>query len=287
MNYTQIRSFYSVAKTGSFTAAAKELNVSQPTISEQVRELEAYYRIKLFNRTQRKVRLTVIGRSLYEITNRLFSIVNETKTFLKDIESKGVGHLKVISVLPFFVVEILTAFRERYPNVKVSVMSGNSTTTMRGLLDHESDVGVLSDHLPDSRLYTTIHGSHSIVAIVSSDHPWANRTGIRISELNHEPIVLREVGSNTRRAFEAAAAKLEITPNVVLEIEGGEAVREAVAEGHGIGVYGEHSLPSSERLKVLPFIDINIRVNRYIGCLKERRNEVLIRDFFKIANKSS
>ena len=82
MKYTQMRSFHAVAKAGSFTDAARDLNVSQPTVTEQVRELEATYGIEVFNRARRKVKLTTTGRSLFEITQRLFGVVGETETFL-------------------------------------------------------------------------------------------------------------------------------------------------------------------------------------------------------------
>jgi len=286
MKFTQLRSFHAVARAGSFTGAARDLNVSQPTVTEQVRELEATYGIELFNRAHRKAKLTAVGRSLFEITQRLFGIVGETEAFLRAAGDYGAGHLRVSSVVPFFIVEILTAFRRRFPRVKVSVSTGNSASTLKSLLAYESDVGVLSDHDPDHRLYTQIHDSHAIVAIVNRDHPWAERDGIRLGEMDGQPVVLREEGSNTRRAFEAAAIGDGVSPDVVLEIGSGEAVREAVAEGHGIGVYGAKALPGDPRLKALPFMDADIRLNRYLACLHERRQELLVEAFFDVSEQA-
>ncbi len=283
MKYTQVRSFHAVAKAGSFTGAAKELNVSQPTVTEQVRELEATYGIEVFNRAQRKVKLTTTGRSLFEITQRLFGVVGETETFLRAAGDYGAGHLRVSSVLPFFIVDMITTFREQYPKVKISVSSGNSAATLKSLLAYESDVGVLSDHDPDHRLHTRVYDSHYVVAIVDCDHPWAEREKIQLSELHGQPMVMREVGSNTRRSFEAAAVAAGVTPDVIMDIESGEAVREAVAKGHGIGIFGELALPSDPRLKVLRFVDAEMQINRYLACLRERRNELLVDAFFNVA----
>lgn len=283
MKYTQVRSFHAVAKSGSFTGAAKELNVSQPTITEQVRELEVTHGIELFNRAHRKANLTAAGRSLFEITQRLFGIVGETETFLKAAGDFGAGHLRVSSVLPFFIIDMVTAFHEHYPKVKISISAGNSAATLKNLLTYEADVGVLSDHDPDHRLYTRIHDTHVIVAIVKNDHPWADRKSIHLKELHEQPMVLREVGSNTRRAFEAATVTAGVTPNVIMDIESGEAVREAVAKGYGIGIFGELALPSDPRLKVLRFSDVEMKVNRYLACLRERRHELLIDAFFNVA----
>jgi aminoethylphosphonate catabolism LysR family transcriptional regulator len=285
MKFTQIRSFHAVARTGSFTAAANALNVSQPTITEQVRDLETAYDIELFNRQRRKPELTAVGRSLLDVTQRLFGIVEETEGFLKAAGDMKAGHLKVSAVLPFYVVKILTAFRKEYPSIKLSVSVGNSTSTLQNLLNHESDVGVLSDHEPDHRLFTRTYDSQSIILIVNRDHPWAERDGISIRELDGKPIVLRELGSNTRREFEAAAVEANVTPNVILEINNGEAVREAVAEGHGIGVFGDQALAPDPRLRILRFVDADIRTNRYLACLRERKDERLIHAFFDVANR--
>jgi len=286
MKYTQVRSFHAVAKAGSFTGAARALNVSQPTITEQVRELEATYGIEVFNRAQRKIKLTTTGRSLFEITQRLFGVVGETEMFLRAAGDYGAGHLRVASVLPFSIVDMLSTFREQYPKVKISVSSGNSATILTNLLSYESDVGMLSDHDPDHRLYTQIYDSHYVVAIVGLDHPWASRDEIQITELHGQPMVLREVGSNTRRSFEAAAAAAGVTPDVIMEIASGETVRETVAKGHGIGIFGELALPSDPRLKVLHFADAEMPINRYLACLRERRNEFLVDAFFQVAGIS-
>lgn len=283
MKYTQIRSFHAAATAGSFTGAAKELNVSQPTITMQVRELEETYGIEVFNRSHRNAKLTAIGRSLFEITQRLFGVVDETELFLSAARDYGAGQLRLSAVGPIFLVETLTAFRQQYPGIKLSVSTANSVTTLKHLLNYESDVGLLSDHDPDHRLFTRFHDRHAVVAIVNHDHPWADREGIHLHEIDTQPMVLREIGSNTRRAFELAAAKAGVVPNIVLEIGGGEAVREAVAEGHGIGIYGEKALPNDPRLKRLPFLDVDIHLNRYLACLHERRKEFLVEAFFNIA----
>lgn len=283
MKYTQLRSFHHVAHAGSLTAAAKALNVSQPTVTEQVRDLEATYKIELFIRYKRKVHLTAVGRSLYEITQRLFGIVGETEAFLKAAHDHGAGHLRISSVIPFFILEALNMFRRQLPQVKISVSAGNSADILKSLLSYDADVGILSDHDPDPRLYTEVHNSHSIVAIVNSNHPWASRKSIKTTDLENQPMVLREVGSNTRRIFEATLAKEGVKPKVVMEIEGGGAVLEAVAAGHGIGVYGFLSLPVDHRLKVLPFKNTDMRINRYLACLRERREESLVKAFFDTA----
>jgi aminoethylphosphonate catabolism LysR family transcriptional regulator len=285
INFTQLRAFHAVARNGSFTLAARELHVSQPTVSERVRELEANYNIHVFTRANRKVKLTVVGRSLYEITQRFFEVAGEAENFLRAAADHGSGHLRISSVLPFFVVEVLRAFRQSFPQTKISVSADSIETTVSNLLTYEADVGVMSDHDLDERFYIHTYNSHLVVAIVSRDHPWAKLKGIKLGQLDGQDMVMREVGSNTRRAFEAAIVKANVNPNIVLETASGDAVREAVADGHGIGIYGERGFPDDPRLKALPFLDTNIQLDRYLVCLRERKDEPLIQTILSMPDR--
>ena len=89
--------------------------------------------------------------------------------------------------------------------------------------------------------------------------------------------------AGSHRSHRRAAVAAGITPDVIMEIASGETVREAVAKGHGIGVFGELALPFDPRLKVLRFVDAEMPINRYMACLRERRDELLVDAFYNVA----
>ena len=107
---TQLRTFYAVAREGSFTAAARVLHVSQPTLTSQIKKLEASYGIDLFRRHGRGVELTETGKQLLKIAHRIISNQDEAVTFLKAVNNLEAGHLKIGAVGPYQAAEILSVF---------------------------------------------------------------------------------------------------------------------------------------------------------------------------------
>jgi len=135
MNHAYLRAFHAVAAEGGFTRAAASLNVSQPTLSSQVKALEAAYGVRLFERRGRKVIPTALGRDLLEITRRLFSLEGEAEALLSASRGLKHGHLRVGADAPYHIIGALAAFGRRYPGVRLSLVTGNSETLLRGLLE--------------------------------------------------------------------------------------------------------------------------------------------------------
>src|SRR5690606_15498514 len=121
MSPTQMRSFYAVGLTGSFTAAARLLNVSQPTVTTQVKALEDLHGVELFYRHGRGAELTEVGRELFQIVLRIVANQNEATDYLNEMRGLRVGQLRVGAVGPYQVSEILARFTERYPLLDASV----------------------------------------------------------------------------------------------------------------------------------------------------------------------
>jgi len=128
MRFTQLRSFHAVARAGSFTGAARLLHVSQPTVTTQVRMLEARYGIELFYRRGHVVSLTPLGVQLFEMAQKVFALESETMQLLEDSGELKSGQLRVGAVGPFHVTEMLARFNQRFPGLQVSVSVGNSST---------------------------------------------------------------------------------------------------------------------------------------------------------------
>jgi LysR family transcriptional regulator, low CO2-responsive transcriptional regulator len=285
MNHAQLRAFHAVASTGSFTAAAERLRVSQPAVTMQVKALEEAHGVELFRRRGRRVEQTDLGQALADLTRRLFGIEEEVEELLGAARKLRRGRLRVGADAPYHVIGLLAAFRESYPDLTISLGVGNSSAVLRDVLDGKSDVAVLAEVEPDPRIHAVPCGRHRLIAFVARQSRWGKRKRIRLADLEGEPMILREVGSITRRTLESALAAAGVRPHVVMEIGSREAVREAVAAGLGIGVVSEAELGQDARLTALAIEGAGqaLENTEYVVCLSERRKLRLVQAFFDLA----
>ncbi|RMD60975.1 MAG: LysR family transcriptional regulator [Alphaproteobacteria bacterium] len=282
INHAHLRAFHAVAAEGGFSRAAGVLNVSQPTLSGQVRALEERYGVKLFERRGRGIELTGIGRALFDVTRRLFAQEAAAEQVLISARELTSGQLRVGADAPYHVIPILAAYNRRYPGVHLSLTFGNSERVLDDLLRRRCDVAVLADLEPDPRLHAVPFRRDRLIAFVERGHPWVTRRSIRFAELAGQKVVLREVGSRTRAIFERAAAEAAIHPAQILEIGSREGVREAVAAGLGIGIVFESEFGHDTRLHRLRVRDIDLKAVEVAACLNERRALRAVRAFFTV-----
>lgn len=279
--FTHLRSFHAVAENRGFTAAANVLNISQPTVTTQVKELEDRYGVELLVRRGRRVELSETGAALFDVTKRIMSLHEEAEELLLSSGRLETGQLRLAAVGPFHATEMVARFLARYPSIKVSMLLGNSDQTLQRVLDLESDVAILAHAVDDPRISSVPFSTHDVVVFVNIDHPWYGREEISIAELADQPLILREVGSTTRRALEQVAEEAGVPIRPFLEIGSREGVWKAVERGLGIGVVADFEFVAHPRLGTIRFGDIKVQTEYRVSCLMERRGSPKIEAFLK------
>ena len=271
--HSQLRSFHAVATHGSFTRASEMLHITQPTLSGQVKELEERYGTKLFVRHGRRIELTEIGKSAFNITRIIFRHEEEVEQLLQSARALTSGQLRVAADAPYIATPLLAQFQRLYPGIHISIQYGNSEQLMSWIESRRCDVAFLPNIPPgDDHLFSIPLLPDRLVVFVSRDHAWAERRSISVEELVTQRVVLREKGSRTRSIFEEAIGRAGFTLNDVMEISGREGVREAVAAGFGIGIVAETELQSDSRLRALPVADVDLVYDEYVACLQQLRS---------------
>jgi aminoethylphosphonate catabolism LysR family transcriptional regulator len=286
INHSQLRAFHAVATEGSFTKAANMLSVTQPTLSGQVKALEDQFGVRLFDRRKRKIELTDIGRNLFDITFRLFSLELEAEQVLTSARGLKRGHLRIGADAPYHSIPFLAAFHRRYPSLRLSMSIGNSEKLVGDLLDQRCEVAIAANVPVDPRIFSLPFRQDYLVAFVDRAHPWATKRQIDLADLAGKRLVLRETTSTTRRTFEAAIDAAGITIGEVLEIGSREAIREAVAAGLGIGIVASSEFGDDVRLKALEFSGPLMQSMEYVACLNDRRTTPLVKAFLDIVRES-
>ena len=285
ISHSQLRAFHAVATEGSFTKAANTLNVTQPTLSGQVKGLEDQFGVRLFDRRKRKIELTDIGRNLLDITWRLFNLEIEAEQVLTAARGLKRGHLRVGADAPYHSIPFLAAFNRRYPNLRLSMSIGNSERLQADLLDQRCDVAIAANVQKDPRIHSFSFRQDHLIPFVDRSHAWARRRRIKLEELTGLRLILREPSSTTRQCFDAAIAAAGIHIGEVLEIGSREAIREAVAMGLGIGIVAASEFGDDMRLKALEFEGKIIGSTEFVACLSDRRSTPLVKAFLDIVRE--
>jgi LysR family transcriptional regulator, low CO2-responsive transcriptional regulator len=287
MHQRWLAAFHAVARAGGFTAAAKLLNVGQPTVSTHVRALEDYFRVELFYRRGRTVELTDIGKHLMTITQGLFGHEEEAVRLLRDAQALEVGSLKVGAIRPSDVMEIAAELRTRYPNLKLTVTLGAGPDILQSLLKFDFDVGIVGSNPQDPRFLSRFYNRHRILIVANTTHPLARRRSIRLEDLEGQNFILRAAGSTTRAIFDQALAKAGVKIRPIMETNNREAVNAAILHGIGIGAISESEIIPHKRLKVLHLSNVEVFNYAFVVCLAERRTRPLIEGFMRAADKRS
>ena len=285
MTPTQLRAFHAVASTGSFTAAARALHTSQPPITTHVRELEELYGVELFHRHGRGAELTVVGRQLLAITQRVVANQQEAVEFLKDAGGLRSGHLNLGAIAPFGITELLRQFRAQFPHVGITVTPGNSSELLDGLRRYRFDVAVVGQVGSLDEFHATCHTQPEIVLLVNRRHRWARRRSLRIRELAGEPMIFREDGSNTQRSLQAAADAAGVTLTPALTYGSREGVVASVVAGLGVGSIPDDQVIAHADLRVLRIEDVRVYVDSWLACLAERAESRIVRAFMEVAER--
>jgi len=285
MNLTQLRAFHVVASAGSFSLAARAEGLSQPTLSAQVKALEATYGVGLFNRRGRGVLMTPAGQSLFSITTRLFAAGEEAHALLAGSRDLTRGHLRVSADSAYHVIPILAELKKRHKGLTFTLKIDNSAAVLDHLLGHTADVAVMAKVTSDPRIHSMKLREDRLIMFVPRKHPFASRRRMRLSDLAGRDIVVRERGSITREVFEAGLAAAGVVPGSLIEVQTREAVRETVGAGFGIGVVFDSEFGNDPRFHPITVADGDLNVGEYVACLEDRRRLALVRAFLDVARQ--
>lgn len=277
----ELRAFEATARAGSMSAAARQLGLSQPTISAHIANLEQRFGVEVFHRRGRGVALTEFGALLHEATHRIRRAEEEAELLLLSARSQYQGHLRLGAIGPYNVLPILKRFRAACPRVQISVRMGDSRAVLRGVLDLEHDVGLLLHAVDDARVHCLPYRRQPLVVLASRSHPLAGRGSVSLADLNGREFVLRETGSGTRAAFEAGLAAAGVQVRCALVVGSREGIKEAVAQGLGLGVVAATAFVADERVVALPLHPADVATHVHVVCLKERLPAVLIQRFLQ------
>jgi DNA-binding transcriptional LysR family regulator len=272
----QLSVFLTAAETLNFSETARQLNLSQPTVSKRIQELERGLNLQLFDRTS-QLRLTEAGKSLLPAARKLIHQLHGLDDMMASLQTEVTGDLTIAcstTAGKYILPQLAARFCQRYPGIHVRILACLPGDVVPNLLMSEADLGVVSFEVVESGIEGQEFFDDSISLIVAANHPWAFRKSVEPGELLEEPIILRESTSGTRRVVLEQLAKHDISLddlNIFLELGNAEAIVRTVASGYGIGFVS--SLASAcplERGSIVDIPVIGFELRRKIYMMRKR-----------------
>lgn len=278
-SYQHLRAFHAIAIERGVSRAARRLNVSQPTLSQQLKALEARHAVSLFENRKSPLKLSAAGRDLFTLTQRLFATASDIDDMLGETSGLTGGVLRLGSDTPLYAARVVEQFRRHHPQTGVQVRMGNAQEVMQWLSEAQIDAALASDPPGDAMFSYDPLYTDRLSCAVPLGHPLSVYPAIPIDRLRDEVMLLREPRSKTRAFTERALADAGITPTAILEIQGREAIREAIALGLGISIFFASECPPDRRIDYRPLDtgDRAYELRGFLLCQSERRRSTLMR----------
>ncbi|MBZ5790798.1 LysR family transcriptional regulator [Burkholderia contaminans] len=275
-----LAAFYETARQGSVTAAAKRLDVSQPTITSRIQQLERHYGVELFHRRGNRLDLSDAGAALMPMIGQMLQMENDIDFALRNERELHTGNLRVGTTGPFYILPAIAAFRRQYPAVKISIEIGNSQQVLDALVDFRVDVAVSSQRDDDPRFVRHTIANDPLVLVVHRSHPLAARDSIALATLARETLLLREAGSRTRALMEHVLkhAGIDVPANAI-ELGSREAIREAVRHDMGCTLMPRGEVGAHPELRAIALADDLPPMHEYLYYLDARAGTRLITAF--------
>ncbi len=235
--------FIEVASNLSFSKASEVLFISQPAISKHMKSLEAFYKTTLFERRGSTIHLTQGGILLLNRLKEAKKIQNQLEfelSVLKDL-LKAKGQLKLgasTTVALYIIPKTLSAFHQKYPEIKISLLNRNTDTILKALVDQDIDIGIVEGKKKKRTILYLPFMTDEVVAVCSAKSPIAKKSFLSISEIKNYPVVLREQGSGTLAALKDVLEKNGIKLsdlNVTVRLAGTEALKNFLIQDTCLG----------------------------------------------------
>lgn len=274
----QLRALAAVQATGSVTAAANWLNLTQPAVTLQLRNLQALAGLPLIQRTGDGMRLTDAGREVLALTERIEAALLDCEQSLDMIAGRTGGRVSIgaVSTAKYFVPFAIGAFSKRHPKIEIVLKIGNREDIREALRGYDLDIAVMGQPPPDVAVEMRLLGDHPHVVVAAADHWLAKDAGLAAVDLTYETFITRERGSGTRMLMEQFFQATDLQPKVGMEMDSNETIKQAVLAGLGIAFISLHTVARELEEGRLIALDVaGLPVMRQWYAVRRRDKELL------------
>jgi len=266
MTLRHLEIFLAVTKTLNMSEAAQQLYITQPSVSQAIRELESHYEVKLFERIQRGLRLTEDGRILAAKARKEMDAFEEMEDAMREAEQHPVVRIgSSVSVGTVLLEHLLKHLEQECPSARVYVTVDNTSRIEKMVENGELDVGVVEGMLVNNSLCSYPVCEDRLVLVAGKEHPFYERVCVRLEELEGQFLIGREEGSTHRNQYELFLERNHIQMHRRWSSTNTEAIKSAVIHGRGLAILSEMMVQKEVEEGLLRIVSVEgVTVRRQI-----------------------
>lgn len=293
MSDRRLQVFHAVAGVLSFTRAAELLNMTQPAVTHQIRQLEADFDTRLFDRENNKISLTEAGEQVLEYANQILSLYDEMNESVKSLTGDTSGLVTLgasTTIAEYMLPGLLGDFLKKFSNVQVRLRVANTEAVVGMVADNSIDLGIVEGVVSNQYLVVEDCKADELRVIVPPDHPLAKHSVIDPAELSNYPFITREVGSGTRSVIASYLESQGLREEQLIqsvELGSTEAIKGAVQAGMGVSIVSASALDKEVQLQQLVSIPTNPPILRTFYFVRQRQKfrSLLMEELFQFAHQ--
>ena len=259
LNMNQLRSFHLAAKLKSITNAARELMVTPPAVTMQVKQLEETVGIKLMYRDGNTISLTDVGKSVFKSADEIFGKIHTMEKYLTDISVARQGELRIgctQTPVKYVMPILISEFKTAYPGIRIILEQGTSSEMVKGILDNDIELALMRYQPDDTKIKVRLIGTEEVIFISAYESKLLPGNEISVTQLSTLPLIAYKEGSGARALIFDYLRKFKVEPNITLESGSIELIKELVRQDNGISFMGKMAV--EEDLKNHAFRAIRI-----------------------------
>lgn len=240
----QLQIFEAIVRLHSFTRAAAELHLTQPTVSTQLKLLAEAVGLPLIEHVGKEFYLTVAGKELYAVAQDILRALEHIEMKVADLQGLKAGTLRlaVISTAKYFAPEVLGRFAKKYPLVDVAIHIANRDSVLQRLAANQDDLYIVGEPPAELSMESVAFAENPLFVMAHRQHPLVREHRIPLARIAEEPFISREHGSGIRASVEKLFSEHGLRPKVRLELSSNEAIKHAIRGELGISVLSLHSI---------------------------------------------
>jgi len=256
--FRQLQVFEAIARNGSFTAAAEELHLTQPTLSMQVKKLTGIVGMPLYNQIGKRIYLTEVGEELLKTCKSVFDSLVDFQMTVSDIQGIKQGNLRIsgVTTAEYFAPRILGSFCKQYPGINVALEVINRERVLERLEQNLDDIYIVGQAPTGSDIHRIPFLANPLVVLAAPSHPLAHEREIPLKALADENFIMREPGCGTYGSIGRLAKNRDFAFKSSMELGSNEAVKQAVIGGLGISMLSIYALTHELQAGELVVLDV-------------------------------